>query len=70
MAIDEAIQKCFAQRGQVYPTLRFLSMGNLHVFFFGRYFQDVKKEVEVGVLEELGIDLVRRPTEWESSAPR
>jgi len=59
MAIDEAIQNA-VRRGQVYPTLRFyqwepacLSLG---------YFQDVKKEVEVGVLEELGIDLVRRPT--------
>lgn len=59
MAVDEAIHNAY-QRGEVGPTLRFyqwepacLSLGR---------FQDVEKEVNLGGLKDLGIDLVRRST--------
>lgn len=59
MAVDEAVHNAY-QRGHTGPTLRFyrwkpacLSVGR---------FQDVRKQVNLENLRQLGIDLVRRQT--------
>ncbi len=59
MAVDEAIHNAY-QRGEVGPTLR-LYRWEPACLSLGR-FQDVKKEVNLEGLKDLGIDLVRRST--------
>ncbi len=59
MAIDEAIMIAHRE-GLVPPTIRFYQWSPPAVSL--GYFQDLKKEIDVDVCKNLGIDIVRRPT--------
>jgi lipoate-protein ligase A len=59
MAIDEAIMTAHRE-GLVPPTIRFYQWSPPAVSL--GYFQDLKKEINVDVCKDLGIDIVRRPT--------
>ncbi len=59
MAIDEAIMIAHRE-GLVPPTIRFYQWSPPAVSL--GYFQDLKKEVEVETCQDMGIDIVRRPT--------
>ena len=59
MAIDEAIMIAHRE-GLVPPTIRFYQWSPPAVSL--GYFQDLKKEIDVNVCRNLGIDIVRRPT--------
>lgn len=59
MAIDEAIMIAHRE-GLVPPTIRFYQWAPPAVSL--GYFQDLKKEIDVDVCKDLGIDIVRRPT--------
>ena len=59
MAIDEAIMIAHRE-GLVPPTIRFYQWSPPAVSL--GYFQDLKKEIDVDVCRNLGIDIVRRPT--------
>ena len=59
MAIDEAIMIAHRE-GLVPPTIRFYQWSPAAVSL--GYFQDLKKEIDVDVCKNLGIDIVRRPT--------
>ena len=59
MAIDEAIMIAHLE-GLVPPTIRFYQWSPPAVSL--GYFQDLKKEIDVEACQDLGIDIVRRPT--------
>jgi lipoyl(octanoyl) transferase len=59
MAVDEAIMIAH-KNGLVPPTIRFYQWSPPAVSL--GYFQDLKKEINVKVCQEIGIDIVRRPT--------
>ncbi|MHC2994547.1 MAG: lipoate--protein ligase family protein [Candidatus Atribacteria bacterium] len=59
MAIDEAIMIAHRE-GLVPPTIRFYQWSPPAVSL--GYFQDLKKEVDVETCQDMGIDIVRRPT--------
>jgi len=59
MAIDEAIMIAHRE-GLVPPTIRFYQWSPPSVSL--GYFQDLKKEIDVDVCQDMGIDIVRRPT--------
>ena len=59
MAVDEAIMIAH-KNGLVPPTIRFYQWSPPAVSL--GYFQDLKKEINVKVCQDLGIDIVRRPT--------
>lgn len=59
MAIDEAIMIAHRE-GLVPPTIRFYQWSPPAVSL--GYFQDLKKEINVEACQDLGIDIVRRPT--------
>ena len=59
MAIDEAIMIAHRE-GLVPPTIRFYQWSPPAVSL--GYFQDLKKEIDVEACQDLGIDIVRRPT--------
>ncbi len=59
MAIDEAIMIAHRE-GLVPPTIRFYQWSP-PVVSLG-YFQDLQKEIDVDVCQDMGIDIVRRPT--------
>jgi len=59
MAIDEAIMIAHRE-GLVPPTIRFYQWSPAAVSL--GYFQDLKKEIDVDVCQDMGIDIVRRPT--------
>jgi len=59
MAIDEAIMIAHRE-GLVPPTIRFYQWSPPAVSL--GYFQDLKKEINIKVCQDLGIDMVRRPT--------
>jgi lipoate-protein ligase A len=59
MAIDEAIMIAHRE-GLVPPTIRFYQWSPPTVSL--GYFQDLKKEINIDVCKNLGIDIVRRPT--------
>ncbi len=59
MAIDEAIMMAHRE-GLVPPTIRFYQWSPAAVSL--GYFQDLEKEIDVDVCNNLGIDIVRRPT--------
>jgi len=59
MAIDEAIMIAHRE-GLVPPTIRFYQWSPPAVSL--GYFQDLKKEINIKVCQDLGIDIVRRPT--------
>jgi len=59
MAIDEAIMIAHRE-GLVPPTIRFYQWSPPAVSL--GYFQDLKKEIDIDVCKNLGIDIVRRPT--------
>jgi len=59
MAIDEAIMIAHRE-GLVPPTIRFYQWSPAAVSL--GYFQDLKKEINIKVCQDLGIDMVRRPT--------
>ena len=59
MAIDEAIMIAHRE-GLVPPTIRFYQWSPPAVSL--GYFQDLKKEIDVDVCRNLGIDIVRRST--------
>ena len=59
MAIDEAIMIAHRE-GLVPPTIRFYQWSPPAVSL--GYFQDLKKEIDVDVCQDMGIDIVRRPT--------
>jgi lipoate-protein ligase A len=59
MAVDEAIM-IVHRKGLVPPTIRFYQWSPPAVSL--GYFQDLKKEINVKVCQDIGIDIVRRPT--------
>jgi lipoate-protein ligase A len=59
MAVDEAIMIAH-KNGLVPPTIRFYQWSPPAVSL--GYFQDLKKEINVKVCQDIGIDIVRRPT--------
>jgi len=59
MAIDEAIMIAHRE-GLVPPTIRFYQWSPPAVSL--GYFQDLQKEIDVDVCQDMGIDVVRRPT--------
>lgn len=59
MAIDEAIMIAHRE-GLVPPTIRFYQWSPPAVSL--GYFQDLQKEIDVDVCQDMGIDIVRRPT--------
>jgi len=59
MAIDEAIMIAHRE-GLVPPTIRFYQWSPPSVSL--GYFQDLRKEIDVDVCQDMGIDIVRRPT--------
>lgn len=59
MAIDEAIMIAHRE-GLVPPTIRFYQWSPSAVSL--GYFQDLKKEINVDVCQDMGIGIVRRPT--------
>jgi len=59
MAIDEAIMTAHRE-DSVPPTIRFYQWSPPAVSL--GYFQDLKKEIDVEACQDLGIDIVRRPT--------
>jgi len=59
MAIDEAIMIAHRE-GLVPPTIRFYQWSPAAVSL--GYFQDLEKEIDVDVCQDMGIDIVRRPT--------
>ncbi|MBU4350223.1 lipoate--protein ligase family protein [bacterium] len=59
MAIDEAIMIAHRE-GLVPPTIRFYQWSPAAVSL--GYFQDLKKEIDVEACQDMGIDIVRRPT--------
>jgi lipoate-protein ligase A len=59
MAVDEAIMIAH-KNGLVPPTIRFYQWSPPAVSL--GYFQDLKKEINVKVCQDIGIDMVRRPT--------
>ncbi len=59
MAIDEAIMVAHRE-GLVPPTIRFYQWSPPAVSL--GYFQDLKKEIDVDACQDMGIDIVRRPT--------
>jgi len=59
MAIDEAIMIAHRE-GLVPPTIRFYQWSPPAVSL--GYFQDLKKEIDVDVCQDMRIDIVRRPT--------
>lgn len=59
MAIDEAIMIAHRE-GLVPPTIRFYQWSPPAVSL--GYFQDLKKEINVDVCQDMGIGIVRRPT--------
>jgi lipoate-protein ligase A len=59
MAIDEAIMIAHRE-GLVPPTIRFYQWSPPAVSL--GYFQDLKKEIDVNVCKNMGIDIVRRAT--------
>jgi len=59
MAIDEAIMIAHRE-GLVPPTIRFYQWSPPAVSL--GYFQDLKKEIDVDVCKNIGVDIVRRPT--------
>jgi len=59
MAIDEAIMIAHRE-GLVPPTIRFYQWSPPAVSL--GYFQDLKKEIDVDACQDMGIDIVRRPT--------
>ena len=59
MAVDEAIMIAH-KNGLVSPTIRFYQWSPPAVSL--GYFQDLKKEINVKVCQDIGIDIVRRPT--------
>jgi len=59
MAIDEAIM-IVHREGLVPPTIRFYQWSPPAVSL--GYFQDLKKEIDVEACQDMGIDIVRRPT--------
>jgi lipoate-protein ligase A len=59
MAVDEAIMIAH-KNGLVPPTIRFYQWSPPAVSL--GYFQNLKKEINVKVCQEIGIDIVRRPT--------
>ena len=59
MAIDEAIMIAHRE-GLVPPTIRFYQWSPPAVSL--GYFQDLQKEIDVDVCQNMGIDIVRRPT--------
>jgi len=59
MAIDEAIM-IGHREGLVPPTIRFYQWSPPAVSL--GYFQDLKKEIDVDICQDMGIDIVRRPT--------
>ena len=59
MAIDEAIMIAHRE-GLVPPTIRFYQWSPPSVSL--GYFQDLQKEIDVDVCQDMGIDIVRRPT--------
>lgn len=59
MAVDEAIMIAH-KKGLVPPTIRFYQWSPPAVSL--GYFQDLKKEINVKVCQDIGIDIVRRPT--------
>ena len=59
MAIDEATMIAHRE-GLVPPTIRFYQWSPAAVSL--GYFQDLKKEIDIGACKNMGIDIVRRPT--------
>jgi len=59
MAIDEAIMIAHRE-GLVPPTIRFYQWSPPAVSL--GYFQDLKTEIDVDACQDMGIDIVRRPT--------
>jgi len=59
MAIDEAIMIAHRE-GLVSPTIRFYQWSPPAVSL--GYFQDLKKEIDIDACQDMGIDIVRRPT--------
>lgn len=59
MAVDEAIMIAH-KNGLISPTIRFYQWSPPAVSL--GYFQDLKKEINVKVCQDIGIDIVRRPT--------
>ncbi len=59
MAIDEAIMIAHRE-GLVPPTIRFYQWSPPAVSL--GYFQDLKKEIDMDACQNMGIDIVRRPT--------
>ena len=59
MAIDEAIMIAHRE-GLVSPTIRFYQWSPPAVSL--GYFQDLKKEIDIDTCQDMGIDIVRRPT--------
>ena len=59
MAIDESIMIAHRE-GLVPPTIRFYQWSPPAVSL--GYFQDLQKEIDVDVCQDMGIDIVRRPT--------
>ncbi len=59
MAIDEAIMIAHRE-GLVPPTIRFYQWSPPAVSL--GYFQDLEKEIDVDVCQDMRIDIVRRPT--------
>jgi len=59
MAIDEAIMIAHRE-GLVSPTIRFYQWSPPAVSL--GYFQDLKKEIDIDACQDMGVDIVRRPT--------
>ncbi|HDK27021.1 MAG TPA: lipoate--protein ligase family protein [Candidatus Atribacteria bacterium] len=59
MAIDEAIMIAHRE-GLVSPTIRFYQWSPPAVSL--GYFQDLEKEIDIDACQDMGIDIVRRPT--------